>query len=88
MPGIRVILSVYIESNLEEVAHAITEIPEVVDVFEVTGEADIVAILEADDVLQFRDILKNNILRIPGIKSTVSSVVMYVHKKNGEVVEE
>jgi len=88
MPGIRVILSVYIESNLEEVADALTEIPEVVDVFEVTGEADIVAFLEADDVMQFRNILKNNILRIPGIKSTVSSVVMYVHKKDGQLVEE
>jgi DNA-binding Lrp family transcriptional regulator len=88
MPGIRVILSVYIESNLEEVADALTEIPEVVDVFEVTGEADIVAFLEADDVMQFRTILKNNILRIPGIKSTVSSVVMYVHKKDGQLVEE
>jgi DNA-binding Lrp family transcriptional regulator len=88
MPGIRVILSVYIESNLEEVADALTEIPEVVDVFEVTGEADIIAFLEADDVMQFRNILKNNILRIPGIKSTVSSVVMYVHKKDGQVVEE
>ncbi|RDE10945.1 MAG: AsnC family transcriptional regulator [Candidatus Thorarchaeota archaeon] len=88
MPGIRVILSVYIESNLEEVADALTEIPEVVDVFEVTGEADIIAFLEADDVMQFRNILKNNILKIPGIKSTVSSVVMFVHKKDGQVVEE
>ena len=88
MPGIRVILSVYIESNLEEVAHALVDIPEVIDVLEVTGEADIIAILEADDVMQFRNILKNNILRIPGIKSTVSSVVMYVHKKDGEVVDE
>jgi DNA-binding Lrp family transcriptional regulator len=88
MPGIRVILSVYVESNLEEVAHGLVDIPEVIDVFEVTGEADIIAILEADDVMQFRNILKNNILRIPGIKSTVSSVVMYVHKKDGEVVDE
>ena len=88
MPGIRIILSVYVESNLEEVAHGLTDIPEVIDVFEVTGEADIIAILEADDVMQFRNILKNNILRIPGIKSTVSSVVMYVHKKDGEVVDE
>ena len=88
MSGIRVILSVYIESNLEEVAHGLVDIPEVIDVFEVTGEADIIAILEADDVMQFRNILKNNILRIPGIKSTVSSVVMYVHKKDGEVVDE
>ncbi len=88
MPGIRIILSVYVESNLEEVAHGLTDIPEVIDVFEVTGEADIIAILEADDVMQFRNILKNNILKIPGIKSTVSSVVMYVHKKDGEVVDE
>jgi Lrp/AsnC family transcriptional regulator for asnA, asnC and gidA len=88
MSNIRVILSVYIESNLEEVADAITEIPEVLDVYEVTGESDIVVVLEAEDVMQFRNILKNNILKIPGVKSTVSSVVMYVHKKDGRIVEE
>ena len=57
------------------------------DVYEVTGESDIVAIVEADDVVDFRNMLKNKILKIDGVKTTVSSVIMYVHKKDGASVD-
>jgi DNA-binding Lrp family transcriptional regulator len=81
----RVILQVTIEArDLDEVSGALAELPEVLDVYEVTGESDIVAIIEADDVLDFRNMLKNRILRIDGVKTTVSSVIMYVHKKDGK----
>jgi DNA-binding Lrp family transcriptional regulator len=81
----RVILQVTIEArDLDEVSGALAELPEVLDVYEVTGESDIVAIIEADDVLDFRNMLKNRILRIDGVNTTVSSVIMYVHKKDGK----
>ncbi|MFW9966687.1 MAG: Lrp/AsnC family transcriptional regulator [Candidatus Thorarchaeota archaeon] len=82
----RVILQVTIEArDLDEVSGALAELPEVLDVYEVTGESDIVAIIEADDVLDFRNMLKNKILRIDGVKTTVSSVIMYIHKKDGKL---
>jgi len=82
----RVILQVTIEArDLDEVSGALAELPEVLDVYEVTGESDIVAIIEADDVLDFRNMLKNKILRIDGVKTTVSSVIMYTHKKDGKI---
>lgn len=88
MSQIRVILNITIESkDLDEVSKAVAALPEVVDVYEVTGESDIVAIVKADDVIGFRNMLKNKILKIDGIKTTVSSVIMYVHKKDGKSVE-
>jgi DNA-binding Lrp family transcriptional regulator len=88
MSQIRVILNITIESrDLDEVSRTLAALPEVVDVYEVTGESDIVAIVKADDVIGFRNMLKNEILKIDGIKTTVSSVIMYVHKKDGKSVE-
>jgi DNA-binding Lrp family transcriptional regulator len=88
MSQIRVILNITIESrDLDEVSRTLAALPDVVDVYEVTGESDIVAIVKADDVIGFRNMLKNKILKIEGIKTTVSSVIMYVHKKDGKSVE-
>jgi len=88
MSQIRVILNITIESrDLDEVSKTLAALPEVVDVYEVTGESDIVAIVKADDVIGFRNMLKNKILKIDGIKTTVSSVIMYVHKKDGKIVD-
>ena len=88
MSKIRVILNITIESrDLDDVSKALAELPEIVDVYEVTGESDIVAIVEADDVIDFRNMLKNRILKIDGVTTTVSSVVMYIHKKDGKSID-
>ncbi|MDH4212933.1 MAG: Lrp/AsnC ligand binding domain-containing protein [Candidatus Thorarchaeota archaeon] len=88
MSQIRVILNITIESrDLDEVSNTLAALPEVVDVYEVTGESDIVAIVKANDVIDFRNMLKNKILKIEGIKTTVSSVIMYAHKKDGKMVD-
>ncbi|MFW9920598.1 MAG: Lrp/AsnC family transcriptional regulator [Candidatus Thorarchaeota archaeon] len=85
MTSIRVILNVTIESrDLDEVARALSSLPFVVDLYEITGESDIILMLEAEDVIDFRNMLKNHILSIDGVKTTVSSVVMFVHKKDGK----
>ncbi len=85
MPSIRVILNITIESrDLDEVSRALASLPFVMDLYEITGESDIILMLEAEDVIDFRNMLKNHILSIEGVKTTVSSVVMYVHKKDGK----
>ncbi|TFG31653.1 Lrp/AsnC family transcriptional regulator [Candidatus Thorarchaeota archaeon] len=84
---IQVILNITIESrDLDEVSRSLASLQEVTDVYEVTGESDIVAIVKADDVIDFRNMLKNKILKIDGIKTTVTSVIMYMHKKDGKSV--
>jgi DNA-binding Lrp family transcriptional regulator len=87
--GIKAILHIFVESNqLEKVAEEITKLPEALDVFEVTGEFDIIAIINTANIESFRELLKDRVLKIPGIKSTVTSIVLHVHKKDGVVTHE
>ena len=45
------------------------------ELYEVTGEYDIVALVSAASIEEFRDFLKYKILKIKGVRSTVTSVV-------------
>ena len=87
--GVRAVLHVFVDSNaLEKVAKEITKLPEAVDVYEVTGEFDVIAVMEAPSINHFRELIKDKILKIPGVKSTVTSIVLYTHKREGvETVE-
>lgn len=87
--GVRAVLNVFVESkDLEKVAETLTKLPEITDVYEVTGEFDIVAMVDVDSITSFRHFLKTKILKIPGVRSTVTSVVMYTHKRDGKLVQE
>src|SRR3989442_5505068 len=86
---VRVFLNLFVESKeIDHVTEALVKLPEVVDVYEVTGEYDIVVILKVDNILGFRELLKNKMLKISGVKSTVSSVVLYNHKHEGKPVSD
>jgi len=87
--GIVSIINIFVESKeLDSVVKAVTKLPEATDVFEVTGEYDVVALVNTKDILEFRSLIKNKILKIPGIRSTVTAVVLYTHKLNGKVLGE
>jgi DNA-binding Lrp family transcriptional regulator len=87
--GVLVYLNVFVESKeLERVTEALSKIPEVTEVYEVTGEYDLVAVIKSDTINQFRQVLKDKILKVRGIRSTVSSVVLHVHKKDGKLVSD
>jgi DNA-binding Lrp family transcriptional regulator len=78
-----VILNLFVESReLESVTDALVQLSEVTDVYEVTGEYDIVCLLKTESILAFREALKNKILKIPGMKSTVSAIVLFTHKRD------
>jgi DNA-binding Lrp family transcriptional regulator len=86
---VRVFLNLFVESKeLEKVTDSLVKLPAVTDVYEVTGEYDIVCMLKVDSILAFREILKNQVLKINGVKSTVSSVVLYEHKREGKLLSE
>ncbi len=87
--GIIVLLNVFVESQeLEKVTRALEKLPEVTDLYEVTGEYDLVALIQTDSITTFRELLKNKILLIHGIRSTVSAVIIHSHKKEGKPVAE
>lgn len=74
-------VDIFVESpHMDEVIHELKELPNMEELYEVTGEFDIVSLVSAGDIEEFRDILKNKIMKIRGVKSTVSSVVLHSHK--------
>jgi DNA-binding Lrp family transcriptional regulator len=84
-----VILNLFVESiELEKVTNSLVKLTEITDVYEVTGEYDIVCLLRTENILAFREVLKNKILRIPGVKSTVSAIVLFTHKRDRKAVSE
>lgn len=84
--NILVVLSIFVVSkDLEKVARSLSQLPEVVDLYEVTGEYDIVALVSSETIFTFREFLKNKVLKIPGVRSTVTSMVLFTHKKDGRI---
>jgi len=72
---------------MDNVVNALSKIPNIEELYEVTGEFDVVTLVATGDIEEFRDILKNKILKIKGVKSTVSSIVLHSYKgprSNGE----
>jgi len=74
-------VDIFVESQLmDEVIEALSKIEDLEELYEVTGEFDIITLISADDIEEFREVLKNKIMKIKGVKSTVSSIVLKAHK--------
>jgi DNA-binding Lrp family transcriptional regulator len=74
-------VDIFVESSeMDNVVSSLTGIKNLEELYEVTGEFDIVSLVSASDIEEFRDVLKNQIMKIKGVKSTVSSVVLKTHK--------
>ena len=72
--------------SLGDVVAALSKLPNVEEVYEVTGEFDIVTLVSTSDIEEFRDFLKNKILKIPGVHSTVTSIVLHTAKGHRNTV--
>ena len=74
-------VNIFVESpDMDDVVIALCRLDALEELYEVTGEFDIVTLISAADIEEFRDILKNKIMKIKGVKSTVSSIVLKAHK--------
>jgi DNA-binding Lrp family transcriptional regulator len=74
-------VDIFVEApEMDNVVEALSKLKNLEELYEVTGEFDIVSLVSAADIEEFRDVLKNQIMKMKGVKSTVSSVVLKVHK--------
>ncbi len=74
-------IDLFVDSpHVDEVVAALKELKNISEIYEVTGEFDIVILAKANDIEELRDLLKNKIMKIKGIKSTVSSIVLKSHR--------
>ena len=75
------IVDIFVDTmRIEEVTRELCMIDAVLEVYEVTGEFDIATVVSSKSIEEFRDILKNKIMKIPGVKSVVSSIVLSAAK--------
>ena len=64
----------------EQVVTALSELKSIEEVYEVAGEYDIVSLVSASCLEEFRDVLHKKILKIKGIKSTITTIILEPHK--------
>ena len=83
MSPLLVFVNIFVESPaLDDVVQALAQFSNVEELYEVTGEYDIIALVSAESIEEFRDFLKNKILKIHGVRSTVTSVVFDAPKRS------
>ncbi len=68
-------------SEKDNVIEALSKIDAIEEVYDVTGEYDVVSIVSTPCIEEFRELLHEKILRIKGVKSTVVTVVLKLHNK-------
>jgi DNA-binding Lrp family transcriptional regulator len=74
-------VNIFVEApHMDEVVEALYKVDALEELYEVSGEFDIVTIVSASDIDDLRDTLKNKIMNIKGVKSTVTSIVLMAHK--------
>jgi DNA-binding Lrp family transcriptional regulator len=77
----------YVTKGIER-ARALRRISEIIDVYEVTGEYDIIATAKANDLHRLRSLLSEKLMRVHGVKVVTTSVVLHPYKLNGKEVFE
>jgi len=68
-------------SQKEQVIEALEKIENIEEIYDVKGEFDIVSIVSASSVQEFRNVLHKRIMKIKGVQSTLVSVVLRAHKR-------
>lgn len=73
------IIQVYVDKNMLDVQESIRALPQVIAVFDVTGECDSIVWVACKDREEFSAVVKT-ILMIDGVKKTNTSVVLNMMK--------
>ena len=64
-----------------QIIDALSKLEGIGEIYEVKGEFDIVSMVSASSVEEFRNILRKKIMKIKGVKSTIVSVVLKAHRQ-------
>jgi DNA-binding Lrp family transcriptional regulator len=64
-----------------QVIDALEKVENIEEIYDVKGEFDIVSIVSASSIEEFHDVLKKKILKIKGVQSIITSVVLKTYKR-------
>jgi DNA-binding Lrp family transcriptional regulator len=75
-------VNIFVDPTMKaQVIDALSKLDNIEEIYEVKGEFDIVSIVSASCLEEFRTVLHKKIMKIKGVKSTVTSVVLKTHKR-------
>jgi DNA-binding Lrp family transcriptional regulator len=83
LPGILAFVDILVDSKqLDSAIASLKQLPNLKEVYQVVGGGcNVVSLVAAADIEEFRDILKNKIQKIKGVKETIASLSLATYKK-------
>lgn len=80
--GFKAAVNIFVEQSQKgQVIDALSKLENIQEIYDVKGEFDIVSLVSASSVEEFRNVLQKKIMKIKGVKSTIVSVVLKAHKR-------
>ena len=74
-------VNIFVEpTEKDNVIADLSKIENAEEIYEVAGQYDIVYLISASCLEEFRDILQKKIMKIKGIKSTITTIILEPHK--------
>ena len=69
------------KSEKDNVLSELSKLQNAEEIYEVAGEYDVVSLISASTLEEFRDVLQRKIMKIKGVKSTITTVVLSRYKE-------
>ena len=69
-------------SQKTQVVEALSKLENIEEIYDVKGEFDIVSMVSASSLEEFSDVLRKQIMKIKGVKSTITSIVLKTYKRS------
>ncbi len=69
------------QSQKNNVLNELSKLQNAKEVYEVAGEYDIVSLISAPTLEEFRDVLQKRVMKIKGVKSTITTVILCRHEE-------
>jgi DNA-binding Lrp family transcriptional regulator len=70
------------QTQKAQIIDALSKLEIIKEIYEVKGEFDVVSIVSASSVEEFRNVLRKKIMKIKGVKDAIVSVVLKAHKRH------
>ena len=81
-------MNIFIDpSQKENVLSELSKLQNAKEVYEVAGEYDVVSLISASSLEEFRDVLQKRVMKIKGVKSTITTVILSRYKEITSVKE-
>ena len=74
-------VNIFVEpSEKDNVIASLSKLESLEEIYEVAGEYDIISMVSTSCLEEFRDILQKKIMKVKGINSTITTIILEPHK--------